>query len=84
MSNLNTAWKYLIFLGIGFLVAVIGWEIYQVSTGGRTDFNVIVVDMPKTILFPKNLEDHLNNDQLNIVEIEETTVPTPTPQTTTP
>jgi hypothetical protein len=69
MSSLNTAWKFLVYLGIFSLIAVIGWEVYQITTGGRAEFTLVVVEMPKSVLFTKNLEDHLNNDELNVVEV---------------
>lgn len=68
MKNLNSSWKLLIYVGVFFLILVIGWEIYEVSTGGRSDFSLVVVDMPKTTLFTKNLEDHLSNDSLNVTQ----------------
>ncbi|MEP7103933.1 MAG: hypothetical protein ABI721_04475 [Candidatus Dojkabacteria bacterium] len=57
---MNKQWKYLIYAGIVILIAAIAWEVFESASGDREEFSLIVLDMPKTTLFTKSLENHLN------------------------
>lgn len=56
---MNKGWKYLLYAGIVFLIAAVAWEAYEVASGERGEFNLAVLSMPKTTLFTKNMETHL-------------------------
>ncbi len=56
---MNKGWKYLLYAGIIFLVAAVAWEAYEVASGERGEFSLIVLPMPKTSLFTKAMETHL-------------------------
>lgn len=56
---MNKYWKYLVYLGIFSLLALIAWELFQTADGGRSDFNIVVVEMPREVLITKRLEGHL-------------------------
>lgn len=57
---MNKYWKYLIYLGIFSLLAIAAWEIFQTVSGGREEFNTVVVEMPRDVLITKRLETHLD------------------------
>lgn len=61
MKDINKKLVYLILAGILALIVVVAWEAYQVASGGRSTFSLVVVEMPTEELFPGNLENHLQN-----------------------
>lgn len=64
---MNKQWKYLIFIGIAVLAGAIAWEIYEVASGDRVEFNLVVLEMPRTTLFPTTLEAHLKGEVITPV-----------------
>ena len=67
---MNKGWKYLMYAGIVFLIAAVAWEVYSVASGDRSEFNLIVLPMPKTQLFTPAMETHLTNG-IQLIEEEE-------------
>lgn len=59
---MTRAWKILIAAGIISLVAIVLWEFYQVTSGGRTTFSLTVVEMGRSNLLSPGLEEHLETD----------------------
>jgi hypothetical protein len=60
---MNSAWKSLIAIGIISLIIVVGWEIFQISTGGRSEFSLTVNEMRSSRLFTNELEQKLINSR---------------------
>ena len=63
MNGLDKYWKILIVLGIVFLAAAIGWEIYQIRSGNRDDFTLTVNEMPRQNLLSPEIINHLRSQQ---------------------
>jgi len=64
------------YAGIIFLIAAVAWEAYEVASGERGEFNITVVAMPKTTLFTKTMEEHLQNST-NPGDVDQTVVSFP-------
>lgn len=60
--DVNKAWLYLIYIGVATLVAVVGWEIYQIVTDGRSEFTYTVNTLPSTKLLSPEVEEHILTD----------------------
>ncbi|MFS8131499.1 MAG: hypothetical protein ACMG57_06015 [Candidatus Dojkabacteria bacterium] len=58
---MNKGWKYLLYAGIVFLIAAVAWEAYEVASGERGEFNLVVLGMPRTTLFTPNMDKHLQD-----------------------
>ena len=72
---MNKTWKLLIAIGVVFLLVVIGWEIFQVVSGGRSNFDLSVIEMDRSNLFTENIEKHLTSDR-NYQDFIPTSYPT--------
>ncbi len=59
---MNKSWSLLIIFGIIFLVVAVGWEIYSISTGARSNIDTTLVEYNKDTLFSKKFENHLLTD----------------------
>lgn len=59
---MNTTWKRLLIIGTIILLLVIGWEVFQIASGGKTSFNLTVLEMGRSNIFSPNLERHLTTD----------------------
>jgi hypothetical protein len=57
---MNRTWKYLMYLGIIFLVVVVAWDFYEASIGGRAEFSFTLIDMPRSKVFNPALEKHMD------------------------
>jgi hypothetical protein len=62
MQSLNRYWIILMLIGIGMLLIVAGWEVYQIASGNRSEVNVTVSELENNTLIPKNLEQHFLTD----------------------
>jgi hypothetical protein len=65
---MNNSWKYLIIIGIVSLLAVIGWEAYQIATGGRVKFALTVLPMERDYILSPALYELLEKDPNYIPE----------------
>lgn len=59
---MTKAWKIIIAIGVVSLVAVVLWEFYQVTSGGRSTFSLSITSMERANLFSEQLKEHLEND----------------------
>jgi len=59
---MNKLFLYLVVIGILILVTVVTWEGYQISTGARSKFSLVVIDLNSDILINEKLETHLRKD----------------------
>jgi hypothetical protein len=64
MSNLNRYWIILIIVGVIALIAVVGWDVYQITTGNRSEVNYTVIGFEEDSLLPESLETHLKESSL--------------------
>lgn len=58
--SLNKSWLYLILIGVLALVFTLGWEVYQISTGSRSKFELTINPITNPNLISPGLEEHLN------------------------
>lgn len=59
---MGNTWKILIVIGVASLLAVVGWEFFQIASGGRTSFSLSVNEMNRSNLISDSVETHLRND----------------------
>jgi hypothetical protein len=60
---MTRAWKTIIAIGILALIAIVLWEFYQVSSGGRSTFSLSITPMVRDNLFSTQLKEKFENDQ---------------------
>lgn len=59
---MNKLFIYLLVIGGLILFVLGGWEVLQITTGGKVETSQTVIDLPQTTLFPENVEQHLISD----------------------
>ena len=59
---MNKSWLTLIIVGLIVLFVAFGWEIYQTTSGNRSNITISVVDFQRKTLFSGALEKHIISD----------------------
>lgn len=59
---MGNTWRILIVIGVVSLLAVVGWEFFQIASGGRTSFSLTVNEMNRSNLISDSVESHIRND----------------------
>lgn len=62
LIKMGNFWKSLIIIGVISIVVLVGWEVFQITTGGRSSFNLSVVNVNRPNLFSESLKKHLEDD----------------------
>lgn len=60
----NKVFLYLIIIAVLTLVALIGWEYYQIASGARSQVDTTVIKLDRDTLFTSNVESFIESKSL--------------------
>ncbi len=60
----NKYFMYLTVIAIITLIALIGWEYYQIVSGARSQVDTTIVKLPRNTLFTPNVENFIQSKSL--------------------
>lgn len=60
---MNRTWLILIVIGTIFLIANVGWEIFQSASGNRSNVVITILDYQRDSLFSPQVKNHIEEDR---------------------